>query len=154
MSIFKVFCYQKLPTHIWSILLTYKFIYTYMHIGDPISCHAYTCIYLKMNFHAIYLHLKGNSTSYIHLGSILVPFLTWVHFWKAPYANYPQIYIFWKAFLRYLSFIYRFWNALFATHSHFARYFYAIYSHTLQGIFMLYIYSHIYIPLKGIFHAT
>jgi len=44
------------------------FIYTYMHIGESISCHAHTCIYLKRNFHAIYLHLKCNSTSYIHFG--------------------------------------------------------------------------------------
>ena len=40
----------------------------YMHIGEPNSCHAHTCIYLRRNIHVIYLHLKGNSTSYIHLG--------------------------------------------------------------------------------------
>ena len=34
----------------------------------PISCHIHTCIYLKRNFHAIYLHLRGNSTSYIYFG--------------------------------------------------------------------------------------
>ena len=33
---------------------------------------------------------------------------------------------------------------LFATHSHFARYFYAIYSHTLQGISVLHIFTYIH----------
>ena len=60
---FEVFYY-----HTKFFVVSFTFIYTYMHIGEPISCHAHTCIYLKRNFHAIYLHLKGNSTSYIHFG--------------------------------------------------------------------------------------
>ena len=128
-------------------VLTYKFLlfyshylYIYAHWGANLtSC---THLHLKRNFHAIYLHLRGNSTSYIHLGSILMPFWHGYIFWKAPYATYPQIYIFWKAFLRYLSYIYRFLKCIIC------------YSFTLCSVFLCHIYSHIYIPLKGIFHAT
>ena len=118
-----------------------------MHIGEPHSCHAHTCIFLwRKNFHVIYLHLKGNFTSYIHLGSILVSFLTWVHFfWKTPYATYPQIYIFWKAFLHYLSYIYRFFFKCIIGHTFtLCKVFYALYSHTLQSISTLYTFTYIH----------
>jgi len=113
--------------------LTYKFccfihihLYTYAHRKANLT--LCTHLHLKRKFHAIYIHLRGNSTSYTHLGSILVPFLTWVHFFKRllilPIHKYTY-----------------FERHFFATHSHFARYFYAIY-------------SYMYLPLKGIFHAT
>ena len=130
------------------------YICLYTHIGKPDSCHAHACIYLRRNFLVIYLHLKGNSTSYIHLGSILVPFLTWVHFLKGS--------------LCYLSTNIHILKGIFTLpilHIQIFEMHYLLYIHTLQGIFMpyihtlckafpCYIYSHIYIPLKGIFHAT
>ena len=75
-----------------------------------------TYLYLKRNFHAIYLHLRGNSTSYIYLGSILVPSLARVH-------------IFLKDSLCYLS-----------TNIHTLKCI-IYYSFTLQGIFGPYIHT-------------
>ena len=103
--------------------------FLFIHICTSESqSHVMHTLAFERNFHAIYLLLRGNSTSYIHLGSILVPSWHGYIFWKASYATYPPIYIF--------------WNTLF-TIIHFARYFYAIYSHTLQHIFMPYIFTHI-----------
>ena len=77
MSILKVFCYQKLPTHIWSILLTYKkyFLLFHSHLFIHICTleipshvmHTLTFIW-KGIFMPSNLHLRGNSTSYIHFG--------------------------------------------------------------------------------------
>jgi len=77
-------------------------IYTHAHRRANLT--SRTHLHLKRNFHAIYLHLRGNSTSYIHSGSILVPFLTWVHFLKGS-----------------LCYLY----------TYFERHFYATYCHTL-----------------------
>ena len=132
------------------------FIHIYLYIYAHWRANLTSCthLHLKRNFHAIYIHLKGNSTSYIYLGSILVPFLRWVHFFERllmlPIHNYTYFERhFYTTYPTHTDFL----NALFANHSHFARYFHAIYSHTLQRI-LCHIYSHIYIPLKGIFHAT
>ena len=92
------YCVKITYVHILSILLpqtTYThlkyfiniqifcfFIHIYLYIYAHWKANLTSCthLHLKRNFHAIYIHLRGNSTSYIHLGSILVPFLTWVHF--------------------------------------------------------------------------
>ena len=103
--------------------------FLFIHICTSESqSHVMHTLAFERNFHAIYLLLRGNSTSYIHLGSILVPSWHGYIFLKASYATYPPIYIF--------------WNTLF-TIIHFARYFYAIY-----------IYTYIYTPLKSIFYVT
>ena len=127
MSVFKVFCYQILHTHLQGILLlklTYKLIQVFccfIHIYLYIYAHwranltSRTHLHLKRNFHAIYLHLRGNSTSYIHLGSILVPSLARVHFLKDSSC--------------YLS-----------TNIHILKCI-IYYSFTLQGIFMPYIHT-------------
>ena len=60
-------------------------------------------------------------------------------FWKAPYAIYPQICTCWKAFLLLI---------------HTLQGIFMPYTHTLCKAFPRYLYPHIYIPLKGIFHAT
>ena len=109
-------------------VVSFIFIYIYAHWRANLT--SRTHLHLKRNFHAIYLHLRGNSTSYIHLGSILMPFLTQVHFLKGS--------------LCYLSTNMHMLKGIFATHSHFARYFYAIYSHTLQGISALPISTYIH----------
>lgn len=59
-------------------VVSFIFIYIYAHWRANLT--SRTHLHLKRNFHAFYLHLRSNSTSYIHLGSILVPFLAWVHF--------------------------------------------------------------------------
>jgi len=104
--------------------LTYKFLlfyshylYTYAHRRANLA--SRTHLHSKRNFHAIYLYLRGNSTSYIHLGSILMPFLTWVHFFERilmlPIHKY----------------------------TYFERHF-LLFIHTLQGIFMPYIHIFTY----------
>ena len=135
-------------------VVPFIFIYTYMHIGEPISRHTHTCIW-KETFmpstysweaipHHIFIweaflcHFRHGYIFFERL--LMLPIHKYTYFERHFYATYPTHT--------------DFWNALFAIHSHFARYFYAIYSHTMQGISMLYIYSHIYIPLKGIFYAT
>ena len=102
---------------------------THLHLFDKeLSCYLST---LERQFHIIYSFGK-HSRAIFDMGTF---------FWKAPYATYPQIYIFWKAFLRYLSYIYRFLKCIicytftlckvFLCHifTHFATYFYAIYIH-------------------------
>ena len=126
----------------------------YMHIGEPNSCHAHTCIYLIRNFHVIYLHLKGNSTSYIHLGSIVVPFLTWVNFLKGSLCYLSTNIHILRGILRYLSYISRFLKCIYLLCIHTLQGIFMSYIHTLCKAFPCYIYSHIYIPFKGIFHAT
>ena len=106
----------------------------YMHIREPISHHAHTCIWKELSY--IYLLLRGNSTSYIHLGSMLVP--SWhgyIFFWKASYAT---IYIFRNALFTIYSLC-----KVFLCHisTYFATYFYA-----------MYIYTCIYTLLKNISH--
>ena len=76
-----------------------------MHIREPISRHAHTCIWKGTFMPSIYTW--GAIPHHI---SILVPFWHGYIFWKTPYATYPQIYIFWKAFLRYLSYTCRFFK--------------------------------------------
>ena len=70
--------------HIFEVLNIQIFVvsltFIHMHIGKLITSCTY--LHLKRKFHAIYIHLRDNSTSYIHLGSVLRPFLTWVHFLK------------------------------------------------------------------------
>ena len=116
-------------------------IFIYMHVGKLITLCTHFCIQNGLSCHLSTLERQ----SYIHLGSILAPFSTWVLFLKGSLCYLPtNIHflkgIFYATYLTYTDF----WNALFAIHSHFARYIYAIYSHTLQGISMLYIYIHIY----------
>jgi len=77
----------------------------------------------------IYAHWRGNSTSYIHLGSILVPSLARAHFFERLLMLLIHKYTYFE--MHYLLFI------------HFAKYFYAIY-----------IYTYIYTPLKSISHVT
>ena len=105
-------------------------IYLYIYAHWRANLTSRTHLHLKRNFHAIYLHLRSNSTSYIHLGSILVPFLAWVHF-------------FLKGFLCYLSTNIHILKGIFTLPIHKYTFLKCIiyYSFTLQGIFMPYIHT-------------
>jgi len=110
------------------------FIHIYLYIYEHWKANLTSCthLHLKRNFHAIYIYLRGNSTSYIHLGSILVPFLTWVHFLKSS--------------LCYLSTNINILKGIFTLPIHKYTYFerhFLLFIHTLQGIFYA-IYIHIY----------
>ena len=121
-------------------VVSFIFIYTYMHIGEPISRHAHTCIWKGTFMLSIYTwgaiphHIFIWEAFLCHFWHgyifferlLMLPIHKYTYFKRYFYVTYPQIYIF---EMHYLLFI------------HFARYFHAIY-------------SHIYIPLKGIFHAT
>ena len=102
-SIFKVFCYQKLPTHIWSILLTCKFLLFHSHLSIHIctfespshvthtlafekefSCHLST---LERQLHIIYSFREAFKRAYIHkvldhLFNIYTSYL------KGPFSSY------------------------------------------------------------------
>ena len=151
------YCVKITHVHILSILLqqtTYAHleyfiniyillfhIFLYMHIGEPNSCHAHTCIFWEGTFMSFIYTWKAIPHHTFIWEEFPCHFWHGYIFWKAPYANYPQIYIFWKAFLLYLSYIYRFLKCIicytftlckvFLCHifTHFATYFYAIYIH-------------------------
>ena len=113
-----------------------------MHIGEPISRHAHTCIWKGTFMPSIYTwgaiphHIFIWEAFLCHFWHgyifferlLMLPIHKYTYFKRYFYATYPQIYIF---EMHYLLFI------------HFARYFHAIYSHTLQHILMPYI--HIYL---------
>ena len=69
----KYFAITKIPTkfEVFNIkILVVSLTFIYMHIGKLITPCVY--LHLKRKFHAIYIHLR----------SVLRPFLTWVPFLK------------------------------------------------------------------------
>ena len=88
-----------------------------------------------------------------HLSTLEGKFHIIYSFGKHSHAISDMGTFFLKGSLCYLSINKHILKGIFAIHSHFARYFMP-YIHTLCKAFSCYIYSHIYIPLKGIFHAT
>ena len=100
-----------------------------MHIGEPISCHAHTCIW------------KGTFMSSTYSwGAIPHHIFIWEAFSCHLWHGYI---LFFKRLLMLLIHKYTYFEMHYLLFIHFARYFYAIYSHTLQHILMPYI--HIYL---------
>jgi len=79
-----------------------------MHIWELISCHAHTCIYLKRNFHAIYLHFERQfHIIYSFWEAFLCHIQTCVHSLKrlTTYSIYTRF--IWRVFVSsYLFYIY------------------------------------------------
>jgi len=166
MSIFKVFFYQKLPTHIWSILLTYKTFCCFIHIYAHWRANLMSCTHL---------HLFEKEFS-CHLSTLERQFHIIYSFWEAFSCHIQHVYIY-KA-LDHLFNIYTFYlKGIFCyIFTHFARNFHAIYIQHFARHFMLYIqhfarhfmlyiqhfaghffhaiYSHIYILFERYFQAT
>ena len=110
-----------------NFVVSFIFIYTYMHIGESISRLAHTCIWK---------------------GTFMPSIYTWgaiphhIFIWEAFSCYLWHGYIF-ERLLMLLIHKYTYFEMHYLLFIHFARYFYAIYSHTLQHIFMPYIFTHI-----------
>ena len=108
-------------------VVPFIFIYTYTHIGEPISHHAHTCIW------------KGTFMSSTYSWGA-IPHHTFI--WEA-FLRHSGMGTFFEKLLMLPIHKYTYLEMHYLPFIHFARYFYAIYSHTLQHIFMPYIFTHI-----------
>jgi len=112
MSIFKVFCYQKLHTHIWSILLPHKifccFIHIYLYIYAHWRANLMPCTHLHLFEKEFSCHLsileRQFHIIYSFWGSLFVPHPTFI---KRLTTYSTCTHFIWRVFVScYLFYIY------------------------------------------------
>jgi len=142
MSIFKAFCYQKLHTHIWSILLAYKIFCCFIHIYLYIYAHWWANL---MSYTHLHLFEKEFSC---HLSTLERQFpIIYIHFGKHSRATFNMCTFFERLLMlptHKYTYFERHFYATNPTYTDFSKVLFAIYSHTLQGISMLYIFTYIH----------